>query len=467
MKLNSVKISGYDVLPIIEGGKGVAVSNGETAGNFTLNGAVGTLSGVNADSYDKDGNIIRQVYDKSLTRKEKFNQLLKYAIDGAVTQANIAHEIAGNKGPVHMNVLWEAGGTEHILKEVLKRAKGTISGVTSGAGLPYKLAEICAEHNVYYYPIVSSARALAILWKRAYSKAANLLGGVVYEDPWLAGGHNGLSSAENPNERQDPYERVVAIRAYLNSIGLTHVPIIIAGGVWKLKEWSKYLDNSEVGAVAFQFGTRPLVTKESPISDEWKKLLLNLKKGDISLNKFSPTGFYSSAARNDFLINLEERSARQVKVSREKDENFTCEVPIRPDSKRVLYVSKEDAENAKSYIQDGFNYLMRTPDGTVVFVTKEESETIKEDQAGCMGCLSHCMFSGWKDKEPFSTGNTPDPRSFCIQKSLQNIAHGGSVQDNLAFSGHYGYRFGEDEFYQNGKFIPTIKELIERIKQGE
>ncbi len=466
MLLKNVKISGYDVLPIIEGGKGVAVSSGVTAGNFALNGAVGTFSGVNADSYDENGNVIPQVYDSKLTRREKFEKLTQYAIDGALAQADIAYEIADKKGPVHMNVLWEAGGTEHILEEVLKNAKGKIAGVTSGAGLPYKLAEICARYNTYYYPIISSARALAILWKRAYSKTADLLGGVVYEDPWLAGGHNGLSSAEDPKQKQDPFLRVSAIRTFLNSVGLEHVPIIIAGGVWKLKEWESYIDNKEIGTVAFQFGTRPLVTQESPIPDTWKQLLLNLKEGDISLNKFSPTGFYSSAARNKFLINLEERSARQVEVSREKDETFTEEFSIRPDAKRFVYIKQQDAENAKSWLEQGYNYLMRTPDNTVVFVTKEESEVIKQDQAGWMGCLSHCMFSGWKDKEPYSTGKSPDPRSFCIQKSLQNIAHVGDVENNLAFSGHYGYRFATDELYKDG-YIPTIKELIEKIKIGQ
>ena len=60
--LNSVIVSGREVLPIFEGGKGVAVSNGESAGAFAAAGCVGTISGVNADSYDDNGNIIQQIY---------------------------------------------------------------------------------------------------------------------------------------------------------------------------------------------------------------------------------------------------------------------------------------------------------------------------------------------------------------------------------------------------------------------
>ena len=98
----------------------------------------------------------------------------------------------------------------------------------------------------------------------------------------------------------------------MNQFNLQEVPIIMAGGVWNLEEWSDWIDNPEIGKIAFQFGTRPLLTKESPIPDDWKKKLLTIKKGEVSLHRFSPTGFYSSAVRNDFLKELEQRSARQT-----------------------------------------------------------------------------------------------------------------------------------------------------------
>ena len=66
--------------------------------------------------------------------------------------------------------------------------------------------------------------------------------------------------------------------------GLDKTPVVMAGGVWWLSEWEHWLDNKEIGPVAFQFGTRPLMTQESPISEAWKKRLLQLKKGDVFLN---------------------------------------------------------------------------------------------------------------------------------------------------------------------------------------
>ena len=86
----------------------------------------------------------------------------------------------------------------------------------------------------------------------------------------------------------------------------------MAGGLWYLREWTDWIDNPELGPVAFQFGTRPLVTQESPISGVWKQKLLTLAEGEVFLNRFSPTGFYSSAVRNGFLNELQQRSEHQV-----------------------------------------------------------------------------------------------------------------------------------------------------------
>jgi nitronate monooxygenase len=48
-----------------------------------------------------------------------------------------------------------------------------VTGVTCGAGMPYKLSEIAARHGVNYLPIISSGRAFRALWKRAYPRPPN------------------------------------------------------------------------------------------------------------------------------------------------------------------------------------------------------------------------------------------------------------------------------------------------------
>jgi NAD(P)H-dependent flavin oxidoreductase YrpB (nitropropane dioxygenase family) len=465
--INAIMMGGSEVLPLVEGGKGVAVSNGISAGNWALAGGVGTFSAVNADSYDSDGRPIPQIYHAP-TRRERHEELIAYAVKGALTQARRARDIAGPKARIHANILWEMGGAERIITEVLEQGQGIINGITCGAGMPYRLSDIAARFNVHYYPIISSARAFSALWKRAYSKTAELLGGVVYEDPWLAGGHNGLSNSEDPAKPEDPYPRVAALRTAMNGFGLQQTPIIMAGGVWCLEDWEHWLDNPEIGPIAFQFGTRPLLTQESPIGDTWKQRLLTLKEGDVFLNRFSPTGFYSSAVNNAFIQELRDRSNRQVPFSTEPVGEHVAEFGVGP-RKRIVYVTAGDRERALGWESQGFTEALRTPDSTLIFVTPDKGREILQDQQDCMGCLSSCRFSNWAQHEPdFSNGKKADPRSFCIQKTLQSVAHEDSpdaLEHNLMFSGHNAFRFGTDPFYSNG-FIPTVKQLVERLLTG-
>ena len=62
--LKPLLISGAEVLPLIEGGKGISVSNGQSSGAWALAGGVGTFSGVNADSYDENSVYLRFTYTR-------------------------------------------------------------------------------------------------------------------------------------------------------------------------------------------------------------------------------------------------------------------------------------------------------------------------------------------------------------------------------------------------------------------
>ena len=58
--------------------------------------AIGTVSAVNADSYDDDGNPIPQIYHGA-TRAERHQELIRYAIDGATTQVKKALRAVGRQ----------------------------------------------------------------------------------------------------------------------------------------------------------------------------------------------------------------------------------------------------------------------------------------------------------------------------------------------------------------------------------
>jgi NAD(P)H-dependent flavin oxidoreductase YrpB (nitropropane dioxygenase family) len=454
-------ISGKEVFPLIEGGKGINASDGRSAGAWAHENCVGTFSGVSPDFYDSKGNVIIETFMKRI-RPERHEEMIDYAIRGGVAQAQVAHEVSGGNGRVHMNMLWEMADSERIIEGVLEKAKGLINGITCGAGLPYRLGELASKFGVYYYPIVSSARAFQVLWKRAYANFKDYLGGVVYEDPWLAGEHNGLSNAEDPSKPQSPYMRLVELRKLLRSLSLDNIPIIIAGGVWKLDEWKDYINNPDIGKVAFQFGTRPMITKESPISDAWKKLMLQVKKGDVILQRFSPTGFFSSAIKNTFLEKLMARKDGEISFKSEADNEYNH--PLKINENKTVYIKSEDVEKANRQLNAGLSVIQETPDSTVVFMTPEDWKQMKQDRAECVGCLSQCQFSTWS-RAKGTTGKLPDPRSYCIHKTLYDVGHNGSIMDNLVFAGHQVYRFATDPLYRDG--IPSVKELIEMIKQGK
>jgi nitronate monooxygenase len=434
--LQPILYGGREVWPLIEGGKGVSATNHLSSGAWAAAGGIGTVSAVNADSYDAEGKIIPQIYDQ-LTRLERHQQLVRYAIDGAVEQVRRANDVASGKGAININVLWEMGGAQEVLEGVLERTRGLVAGVTCGAGMPYKLAEIAQRFNVHYLPIISSARAFRALWKRSYNKVADLMAAVVYEDPWLAGGHNGLSNAEDPLKPEDPYPRVKALRETMRAEGVSEdTAIVMAGGVWYLREWN-----------------------------DWMEALRHLDDGDVLLHKFSPTGFYSSAVKNTFLWDLIHRSERQIPYSRVQAGEHTRQLDVGVRGKN-FWVAQRDYERAKVWFGEGHTEALKTPDDTIVYVTPAKRDEIRKDQKDCMGCLSHCQFSSWKDHGDYTTGRLADPRSFCIQKTLQDIAHGAPVDQNLMFAGHAAYRFKQDPFYSNN-FTPTVKQLVDRILTGD
>jgi hypothetical protein len=91
--LNPLIISGREALPLVEGGKGISISNGESSGAWAASGGIGTFSGVNADSYNDKGELIPQIY-YGRTRRERHEELVAYAIrnggfSGAIMPQNI------------------------------------------------------------------------------------------------------------------------------------------------------------------------------------------------------------------------------------------------------------------------------------------------------------------------------------------------------------------------------------------
>ena len=113
-QLNPIMISGKEVLPLIEGGKGINGSDGRSSGSWARENCVGTFSGVSPDFYDSKGNVIIETFSKK-NRAERHEEMIEYAIKGGIAQAQVAHEVSNGNGRIHMNMLWEMADSERIL----------------------------------------------------------------------------------------------------------------------------------------------------------------------------------------------------------------------------------------------------------------------------------------------------------------------------------------------------------------
>jgi hypothetical protein len=133
---------------------------------------------------------------------------------------------------------------------------------------------------------------------------------------------------------------------------------------------------------------------------------------------------------------------------------------------RLVYLTAADKLNAVQWVEEGFTEVLRTPDSTLILVTPERANQIREDQINCMGCLSACRFSNWAENDEGTTGMKADPLSYCIQKTLQTISHSQHTEDQLMFAGHNAFRFKHDPFYANG-FVPSVRQLVERLETGD
>ncbi len=81
--LKPIIYGGREVWPLVEGGKGVAATNHASSGAWAAAGGIGTVSAVNADSFDENGKMIPQVF-LGKTRAERHEELVAYGIRGGI-----------------------------------------------------------------------------------------------------------------------------------------------------------------------------------------------------------------------------------------------------------------------------------------------------------------------------------------------------------------------------------------------
>ena len=281
-------------VPIVQGGMGVAVSLSGLASAVAEAGGVGVIAanaiGMIEKDYFKDG----RAANLRAFRKE------------------IRAARAKTDGVIGVNIMVAVNDFHELLDVAIEEK---VDLVFMGAGLPIKdlPVEKMRENGVKAVPIVSSARAVEMIfrmWKKIYNTVPDAL---VFEGP-MAGGHLGFT-AEQLDDPEYQLEAIVpqiveAVKPYEEEFG-RKIPVIAGGGVYSGDDIHRVLS---LGASAVQMGTRFVATEECDADEAFKQAYVDCTEEQIGLIK-SPVGMPGRAIRNDFITSAEEGTLPSFKCA--------------------------------------------------------------------------------------------------------------------------------------------------------
>ncbi|HOO13266.1 MAG TPA: nitronate monooxygenase, partial [Bacillota bacterium] len=272
-------------LPIVQGGMGVGVSMWRLASAVANSGGIGVISGV-------EPGFALPGYRHS--KKEANKEALAYNIRKA-RQASPA-------GIISVNIMTALNDFEEMVQTAVREK---IDIIFSGAGLPLRLPDLVKDSVTRIAPIVSSAKAAAVLCRHWDKKYNYLPDAIVVEGP-RAGGHLGFSLEQLKNMAEYPLTRLVeevrlAVKPFEEKYKKI-IPLIAAGGIFDGIDAAGVFSR---GASGIQMATRFVATYECDVDQRFKDQYINAQKEDVAIIK-SPVGLPGRAIRNDYLRDVEQ-----------------------------------------------------------------------------------------------------------------------------------------------------------------
>ena len=177
--------------------------------------------------------------------------------------------------------------------------------IFSGAGLPLNLPALLPEGaKTKLAPIVSSARAAALLCRKWFSEYKYTPDAIVVEGP-KAGGHLGYKEEQLADPRFALESIVPEVVAEVKAFEAEHgcrIPVIAGGGIYTGEDIYRIL---ALGAEGVQMGTRFVTTEECDADPAFKQSYLDATEADIEIIR-SPVGMPGRAIRNSFLDRVKE-----------------------------------------------------------------------------------------------------------------------------------------------------------------
>jgi len=260
--------------PIIQGGMGVRVSGANLASAVANEGCAGIIASVGLGGYE----------DVSASKFVEINN------DGLRTAIRKARALSN--GIIGVNVMVVLSNYEELIGVCVEEK---VDMIICGSGLPLDLPRMTEGSNIKLIPIVSSARAFNIIykkWKQNYNKVPDA---VLLEGP-MAGGHLGFSYDDMVNDTTKTLE--VLIKELVDYVDTLEekIPVIAAGGIFDGHDIAKFL---KIGAAGVQMATRFVCTHECDVHEDFKQAYITSKKEDIGIIN-SPVGLPGRVIQNEF-----------------------------------------------------------------------------------------------------------------------------------------------------------------------
>ena len=283
MILPTLTIKGKTLqLPIIQGGMGIGVSLSPLASAVAREGGLGIVSSA--------------CLDRLLGKRNK----RKYSTyDAVYEEVSLSRKHGGLSG---INIMVAIARDYDVSVKAAIDANADV--IISGGGLPLALPGVANPKETALIPIVSSLRALEIIYKK-WERLGYRPDAVVVEGP-LAGGHLGFKAEDIHLESNKLENLFPPIKEYVAKHG--DVPVVVAGGIYDHSDIAHFL---AMGADGVQMGTRFLATEESSASDAYKQAVVDAGPEDIvaSVRPGSPCGLPFMVIKNApmFISSLERR----------------------------------------------------------------------------------------------------------------------------------------------------------------
>ena len=277
--------------PIVQGGMGVGISLSGLASAVANQGGIGVISCAG----------LGMIY------KEPGANFLENSITGLRAEIRKARTLT--KGILGVNIMVALSNFDDMMRTSIEEG---IDVIFCGAGLPLDLPKYLTKGSrTKLVPIVSSARAAALLCNKWMANYHYLPDAIVVEGP-KAGGHLGFKAEQITDAKFALEVLIPDVVKVVNEIGEANgknIPVIAAGGIFTGADIARIM---ELGASGVQMGTRFVTTDECDASQEFKQAFLNATKEDVKIIR-SPVGMPGRAINSPFLLEVE-AGKRQPKV---------------------------------------------------------------------------------------------------------------------------------------------------------